>query len=313
MAWAMARLGCLNAAWFEGMSRVILKRWDSLNVRDAASLSWAAAAGGCYPTPLVPRLLEDFDWLQGVRLPPEAGKQTPNGDSARHACLEQCLHRGELAQAFQLHLAVQLECRLLCKGLPTPVALLCREAFNEERAYAEMTTIMLQSKPTSTFHREVSESLDAVSMYHSNGVVLPEALTVDVVLQGSQWTSADGVQLNRASSAVKPLSFDMMRQQNKVCVEVSGPSHFLLRGRLTAADPDTFDRPPRKLAGSTRLKHRMLSRLGWYIVVIPFFHWDSLLGSREKADYVKDLLASHQESLWRRVWEGRVQPSQWKW
>ena len=77
----------------------------------------------------------------------------------------------------------------------------------------------------------------------------------------------------------------------KLAIEVDGPSHFLgakeLENRLPAIGSELqFD-------GTSKFKHRLLSRLGWTVLHVPFFQWGRL-GSREaKAAYIRELLGGN--------------------
>ena len=98
------------------------------------------------------------------------------------------------------------------------------------------------------------------------------------------------------------LSIDIANQENKIAIEVDGPTHFVMNlekalinkrhGSKRTKDVDgtcKFDNM--ELNGSTILKHRMLEQLGWKVIHIPFWEWNALGGDRKKQDeYCRQLL-----------------------
>ena len=76
------------------------------------------------------------------------------------------------------------------------------------------------------------------------------------------------------------LSLDMARPDERRAVEVDGPSHYLMnaRGRCVVEN------------GPTRLKSRLLRRLGWDVTHVPFFEWDGLRGSEAQDAYLRSKL-----------------------
>ena len=78
------------------------------------------------------------------------------------------------------------------------------------------------------------------------------------------------------------------RGPRRVAIEVDGPSHFL-RG----PGADAGERGGGHLNGSTRLKQRLLSLLGWDVLSVPYYDWDAL-GHDLQAQcvYVRSLLSA---------------------
>jgi len=68
------------------------------------------------------------------------------------------------------------------------------------------------------------------------------------------------------------LSLDMAQPATKRAVEVDGPSHF-------AKNPTSRTYVEN---GPTRFKSRLLGRLGWDVVRVPFFEWARLETEAEK-------------------------------
>eukprot|EP00746_Dinoflagellata_sp_MGD_P139133 gnl/MRDRNA2_/MRDRNA2_72642_c2_seq2.p1 gnl/MRDRNA2_/MRDRNA2_72642_c2~~gnl/MRDRNA2_/MRDRNA2_72642_c2_seq2.p1 ORF type:complete len:322 (+),score=59.07 gnl/MRDRNA2_/MRDRNA2_72642_c2_seq2:379-1344(+) len=92
-------------------------------------------------------------------------------------------------------------------------------------------------------------------------------------------------------------SIDMvgMFQGQQVAVEFDGPHHFL-KGK-GAQSP----------SGSTILKHRQLRALGWRLVVVPYWEWETMTNQAERSDYLLRLLAAIDGQV---VKERRQQQSQ---
>jgi len=61
-----------------------------------------------------------------------------------------------------------------------------------------------------------------------------------------------------------------------VAVEVDGPSHFYVNSN--------------KYTAYTKLKHRILTRMGYNVVHIPYFEWNKLGSSQVKEQYVFEKL-----------------------
>ena len=78
------------------------------------------------------------------------------------------------------------------------------------------------------------------------------------------------------------LSLDVAQPDEKRAVEVDGPRHYLkdAEGRCVAEN------------GSTRFKSRLLRRLGWDVVHVPFFEWDVLQDTTAQDTYLRSKLAS---------------------
>ncbi len=72
------------------------------------------------------------------------------------------------------------------------------------------------------------------------------------------------------------LSLDIAIEEKKIAIEVNGPSHYL---------------SDKSLDGSSDLKCRLLQHLGWEVIVIPYFDWDSL-SPINKTNFINDLLDS---------------------
>ena len=74
-------------------------------------------------------------------------------------------------------------------------------------------------------------------------------------------------------------SVDIRIKGRRVVIEVDGPSHFVRR----LNDPSLF------MNGPTLFKDRLLRRMGWSVVHVPFFDWNK---AQDKQAYLKGLLHS---------------------
>ena len=87
---------------------------------------------------------------------------------------------------------------------------------------------------------------------------------------------------------------DIRLANHKVVIEVDGPSHFLQAdegakgaGRGISSRSESGPR----MNGSTLLKHRLLTQLGWTVVHVPYFEWDQCTTQHRRVDYMRSLLA----------------------
>ena len=61
--------------------------------------------------------------------------------------------------------------------------------------------------------------------------------------------------------------------------QVDGPTHFV---KLAGGG--------RRPNGATRLKRRLLGRVGWRVVSVPYWEWAACAGPAEQAAYLRELL-----------------------
>lgn len=61
-----------------------------------------------------------------------------------------------------------------------------------------------------------------------------------------------------------------------IAIEVDGPSHFYANTKRYTA--------------YTKLKHRLLTRMGYKVLHVPYFEWRRLRGAREREQYMRDKL-----------------------
>jgi hypothetical protein len=68
-------------------------------------------------------------------------------------------------------------------------------------------------------------------------------------------------------------SIDLAILDRRIAIEYGGPSHFT----TNTLEP----------LGLSRLRHRLLSAMGWHVVSVPFFEWDVLRKPEQKDAYVE--------------------------
>jgi len=61
-----------------------------------------------------------------------------------------------------------------------------------------------------------------------------------------------------------------------IAIEVDGPSHFYANSKRYTA--------------YTKLKHRLLTRMGYKVLHVPFFEWRRLRGAKEREEYMRQKL-----------------------
>ena len=77
----------------------------------------------------------------------------------------------------------------------------------------------------------------------------------------------------------------------KLVIEVDGPSHFLVAKELENRQPAIGS--DLQFNGTSKFKHRLLSRLGWTVLHVPYFQWYRLGSKEAKNAYVRELLGGN--------------------
>lgn len=80
-----------------------------------------------------------------------------------------------------------------------------------------------------------------------------------------EWRTAEG------------LSLDIAKPRQRIAIEFDGPSHYLTRGRPNDA---------------TAFKHRLLERLGWRVVHVPYYEWGELRTWNDKKAHLRSKLGA---------------------
>jgi len=152
---------------------------------------------------------------------------------------------------FQAHLALTLDLPDHGLVLDADSWEACTAAFLLTSTSAEGT----QTSSSSELHMDVSASLGdgGLGLLHANEHVTDQGFVLDIAIE--------------------------VDDQIRLAIEVDGPSHFLhgpTQGVYT---------------GSTRLKHRLLRRLGWTVLSVPYYEWNRLKTDAAKQAYLSDAIA----------------------
>ena len=244
--------------------------------QELASMAWACSVFGNYPEELMQFLYTGLFGLIGQEREPKRMENIFN-DS------------GLQMQAIMTLLYVQTEIdkRGICRNLSLP------ENFPDgwiEAAGAtdakgdHMTELSLAlNLSTSKIQRAVSAALLRIGFDHE------EEHTITM----QEMAESHGIRI--ASKSMEVLSIDIANVQQKVAVEVDGPSHFvsrtddywegtgssggyskLINGKLEYQFGWTGER--QEMNGPTVLKDRLLTSFGWKVLHLPFWEWYALGG-----------------------------------
>ena len=96
----------------------------------------------------------------------------------------------------------------------------------------------------------------------------------------------------------KLLALDLALPDQKVGIEVDGPSHFIHNMDEWSVDQKTqpndelnWSWTTQEMNGSTAMKDRLLEKKGWTIVHIPFWEWNRVQGKTAAEDeYLRSVL-----------------------
>lgn len=79
---------------------------------------------------------------------------------------------------------------------------------------------------------------------------------------------------------------DVALPRAKLALEADGPTHFTINNI-----------PNKRLLGASLLKRRLLSKLGWSVISVPYYEWPGKLGVQKQVDYLLQLLDGHGISI----------------
>ena len=149
---------------------------------------------------------------------------------------------------------------------------------------------------TSKLQRDVSDAFLRIGFPH----VLEHVIRMDSLAKDH------GIHMAAVPNEI--LSLDIADVGAKIGIEVDGPFHFISnidkispsdtgmqmiagrKGGIFNASGEGFE-----MNGATCLKHKLMEGLGWKIIHIPFWEWDSLLGDPAlEEDYCQNILAMEQ-------------------
>lgn len=78
---------------------------------------------------------------------------------------------------------------------------------------------------------------------------------------------------------------DMVEIKTKTAIEVDGPQHFFIKAPGKDYQPTT----------ATRLRNSLLKKMGWNVIIIPFYEWDQV-PRKSRLEYLADKLAGKPQS-----------------
>jgi RAP domain len=96
---------------------------------------------------------------------------------------------------------------------------------------------------------------------------------------------ADTYSINVPRKDVDIFSIDIANIKQKIAIEVDGPSHYLLRiddNILMKHGQSGIANNMYEVNGSRMLKRRLLTLMGWNVIVVPYWEWNAIQGNKQK-------------------------------
>jgi RAP domain len=250
---------------------------------ELANIAWSCAVFDDFPPALIKFL---YCGLVGV------------GEDSDKGRLQQCFNDGGLQQEgimSLIYLQLALEVEKKDSGLSLPERFpegWSRQSVSRDASGLGDTTFELNLS-TSKVQRDVSAAFGRIGFEH----VIEHVIPLEELLENN------GVPL--ASTPLDVISIDIANVDAGISVEVDGPPHFVAditggepyvggfakvnKGRLEYYFNMRNDRNPEN--GPTALKKRLLQRLGWKTINIPFWEWYDMNGdARREEEYCRRLL-----------------------
>jgi very-short-patch-repair endonuclease len=137
---------------------------------------------------------------------------------------------------------------------------------------------------SSKLHKSVSNSLKEIGFSH-------------VVEHTISMREMAGIySINVPPKEYDVLSIDIAIVEEKIAIEVDGPTHFILCiDSISILYPGNSHQLQYKYDanGATMLKQRLLTSMGWTVLNVPYWEWDKLRDDpRKETQYCQDLLTS---------------------
>lgn len=252
----------------------------SFKRQELANIAWSCAVFGVFPTALMQLL---YTGLFGT------GKSTESGKLAE--LYGDCgLQSQAIMSLIYVQAAMDLE-QMSC-GLRLPP-----DFPNGWHQYSQLQddvlgeTMIELSLSTSKIQRAVAAALGRVGFQH----VEEHILTMEELA---------GHGINLAPKSLEILSIDIANLEQKIGIEVDGPAHFvtaiddveetgghtkLINGKLEYQF--RWRGEHHRINGPTALKQRLLSKLGWDVIHLPFWEWYVLGGDTiSEENYCRKIL-----------------------
>lgn len=252
--------------------------------QEAANIAWSCSVMGYHPPELMQLL---YTGLVG-----HGDGQDP--DHLRQVYKDEGLQRQATMSLLYVQLAMDLEDTSFDLRLPEhfPDGW---DLVGEDETMLESLTSML-TLSTSRIQTDVSRAFGRIGFEH----VEEHVISMDDLANNY------GPAINLSPQPLEILSIDIADVSNKIGIEVDGPAHF-----VTVLDTWSPQEPAQgysrvvngkleyqfmwdrrhQINGSTALKERLLYRLGWKLLHVPFWEWYAMKGNSELEDeYCRKLL-----------------------
>jgi RAP domain len=270
----------LNAA---GIAKVYKRQ-------ELANIAWSCAIFDDYPPNLTKYL---YSGLVGV------------GENSHMQNLKKCyndggLQRQAIMSLIYLQLALELEGET--NGLFLPE--LFPEGWGRQTRSSDddMLDMGFDLKlSTSKIQRDVSAAFERIGFHHVEEHVIP----LEDLLENA------GVGL--AETTMEVIAIDIANVEERIAIEVDGPAHYVANietvpaeggypkvnnGRLEYSFHMNGDR--HGLNGPTVLKSRLLERMGWKAINIPFWEWYDMGGDPAlEEEYCRRILGELLPDVWK--------------
>lgn len=268
----------------------IASRWKR---QEMANLAWSCAVFGEYPPELVKML---YMGLSGV------------GDNPDPRTVAQYFGDGGITQSLVMSMAyLQIAMDLEIKGNPLALP----RGYPSDWEYSTSPTPSNQPGKTpmetqgmdglgdltltrSNIQMSVSNAFSRISFDHVD----------EHVIDMKTLATEHGVQMDPLQTEI--LSLDIADLSDRIGIEVDGPGHYItnIGDGWASGRGAAYELPNGKLEyryewtaeksivnGATALKIRLLNRLGWKIISIPFWEWSEVQGeSSKEEEYCRNLL-----------------------
>eukprot|EP00985_Skeletonema_marinoi_P001291 scaffold517_cov140-Skeletonema_marinoi.AAC.4 len=245
--------------------------------QELANVAWSCAVVGRYPEELMKIL---YTGIVGTANDPNRMKQIFHDDG---------LQQSSIMTLYYVQLAADIEASKLQLALPPGFPNGWGESEGHVRGNGddliEMSSSML-TLTISKLQRDVSNTFTEIGFEN----------VLEHVIDTNEIKDEYGFQLPQTPQEF--LSIDIANIGQKVGVEVDGPGHFvrLIDDTRKPSNKVTLngmfaDKGENRVNGPTLLKHRLLTHLGWNIIHLPYWEYQSLGGVREKEKkYCESLL-----------------------
>ena len=260
-----------------GIARVFIRQ-------ELANIAWSYAVFGIYPESVMTMLYRGLVGVDDERDPKHLCK-----------CFGDTGLQGEAVNSL-IYVQLAMEREEIQNGLTLPEGF--PDDWNQKSASKrtrDLTETSFELRlSTSKIQRSVSAAFNRIGFEH----VEEHVITIDELLDNQ------GIPLSREPREV--LSIDLANLEARVAIEVDGPSHYmtyidkvpdkgggypllLKNGRMEYQFRMSDER--QQMNGPTVFKQRLLQRIGWKTINIPFWEWYRMNGDVELEDaYCRELL-----------------------